>query len=496
MFDFDRIGLDTSQPTQSIPIQQDGSRGVTRAQGFDSDQAVRCRPNSADPTPANTKASKNRPPAPTGYHNLPTPPPFSTFPAARSAPPPRKTHRAYTYHVCRRGSEGSATALGATRQRGGAAAAAAAQPRQPSRRGRKVRVSAWRRWRPAGLSAITAAGLFAFTVWLCFPGGAAAAAAAAAGGGAKTGVDLLAEVDKAFWIVADNLGSIVNGGNLEPMAQTMVMFHTAWITTSVCPIACAGVLGQPLGRAMIATASSHAFFSIAKFLLGVFALGSFPPIYSKSSRRPVPKQQPGTPKKKPPTRPPALKRPSPLLPTKRRGNTPAVTGTDKAQQQQQQQQQQQAGTRRIQVRRSAKSVPKLWLMALTAVGGPGVGAVGSAVAWKAGAVAIPAALSSLSRGSVLAVLAAGSLCYGGAGTALVARWAVFQGVFGAPFSAVLTPSALILVYLSNYYWRVAKSRRGEPGPTLEKASSEKGPEASKGNTTTVTTTTNEDEKKK
>lgn len=100
----------------------------------------------------------------------------------------------------------------------------------------------------------------------------------------------------------------------------------------------------------------------------------------------------------------------------------------------------------------------MWLMALTAVGGPAWGATASAVAWKAGLVAIPAALSSLSRGSVLAVLAAGSLCYGGAGTGLVARWAVFQGVFGAPFAAALNPSALIVVYMCNYYWRVLKSR--------------------------------------
>ncbi len=407
------------------------------------------------------------------------PPPQRYFVVACFCPS-RKTPTAFTQqHVYRRGGDASATALGAARRAGAAAPTAQGGA---SRRGRDGRFSTWRRRRrrrlPAGLSAVTAAaGLLAFTVWLCSPGGAAAAGAGAAGAGAgaKTNVDLLAEVDRAFWIVADNLGSIVNGDNLQPIAQAMVMFHAAWMTTSVCPIACAGVVNQPLGRAMIATASSHAFFCTLKFLLGVLALGSFPPIYVQSSRRPVPKPTAAR-RNKPPMRPPALKRPPPLLNTKRRGNPPTTLvtggGGDKAQQ---------PGARRIQVRRSAKSVPKLWLMALTAVGGPGVGAVGSAVAWKAGVVAIPAALSSLSRGSVLAVLAAGSLCYGGAGTALVARWAVFQGVFGAPFSAVLTPSALILVYLCNYYWRLAKVKRGESGPTAPPGkAAEKGAEAGKG----------------
>lgn len=365
----------------------------------------------------------------------------------------------------------SATALGATRQR----VAATAPARTPRRR---------RRRRPVGFG-LLAVGMLA--VCLCLPGGAAAveaATASAAKAGATTAknVDLLVEVDRAFWRVADSLGSIVNRGGVGPMAQCVVMFHTAWMTTSVCPIACAGVLEQPLGRAMIATASSHAFFAALKFSMAAFALSSFPPIYVRTSRRPgrnpgsskpesKPAPKPATSRNKPPVRRPALKLPSPLLPKRRVPATATAAGGEKAPR----------PVTRIQVRRSAKSVPKLWLMAVTAVGGPGVGAVGSAVAWKAGAIAIPAALSSLSRGSVLAVLAAGSLCYGGAGTTLVARWAVCQGVLGAPFAAALTPSALLAVYLCNYYWRVGKTkaRRDGSGPAPGVGGTDRGGAADK-----------------
>lgn len=343
----------------------------------------------------------------------------------------------------------SAAALGATRQ----GVTATTPARAPRRR---------RQRRPFGFGLF---GIGVLAVWLCFPGSAASVAtatapAAKAGATAATSIDLILEVDRAFWRVADDLGSIVNRGSLGPMAQCMAMFHTAWVTRSVCPIACAGALEQPLGRAMIATASSHAFFAALKFSMAALALSNFPPVYIKSSRRssrkpgspkpeskPAPK--PATSRSKSPMRLPTLKLPSPLLPKRRVPATAA--GGAKAP----------PPVARIQVRRSRKSVPKLWLMAVTALGGPGVGALGSVVAWKAGAIAIPAALSSLSRGSVLAVLAAGFMCYGGAGTTLVARWAVCQGVFGSPFAALLTPSALGVVYVVNYYWRVgkAKSRR-------------------------------------
>ncbi|CAM9862915.1 unnamed protein product [Pylaiella littoralis] len=370
------------------------------------------------------------------------------------------------------GSEESITALGATRPGGGA----------PARTRRKIRSSFvnWRQRRPASVraSAVTAAGLLAVTVWLSFPGNAAASVAATTGPAAKAAakaterVRVWAEVDEGFWTVADHLGSVINRKNLTPMAQCMMMFHTAWMTKSVCPIACAGAMEQPLERAMIATATSHAAFAALKFFLAVFAMSSFPPVYeqqsprhssrnsgsSKPESKPTPK--PTASRNKPPMDRPALKLPSRLRPKRRdspAAAAAAATGTRGGKGQQQ-------PVVRIRLRRSAKSVPKLWLMAVTAIAGPAWGAVGSAVAWKAGIVAIPAALSSLSRGAVIAALVAGSLCYGGVGTEVVARWAVVQAVFGAPFAAVLTPSPLMVVYLCNYYWRVAKSRRSTPGP--------------------------------
>ncbi|CAM9381590.1 unnamed protein product [Ectocarpus fasciculatus] len=231
----------------------------------------------------------------------------------------------------------------------------------------------------------------------------------------------------------------------------MILYGTAWMTTSLGPVAAAGVIGQPLSRALVATCAAHASFAAIKFSLAILAMSNFPPMYAPPPRRrannnkPTP---PTTPRNRPWTKPPRRKLELPSLSSKRRGPPAPVSAVP--------------GTR-IQVRRSARSVPKLWLMALTAAGGPAMGAVGSAVAWKAGLVAMPAALSSLSRGSVISALLAGTLCYGGAGTEVVARWAVFQGIIGAPFAALLSPSALMLVYVCNYYWRVAKSRRSGPG---------------------------------
>eukprot|EP00903_Cladosiphon_okamuranus_P011750 g11045.t1 len=389
--------------------------------------------------------------------------------------------------------EVSSTALGATRQ-----GIPAPTPATKTRRGRK--------W-PVGFGLLTV-GMLA--VCLCSPGGAMAVATATApvaegGAAAVKGVDLLVEVDKAFWRVADNLGSVVNEGDVGPMAQCVVMFHTAWMTTSVCPIACAGVIEQPLGRAMIATVSSHVFFATLKFSMASFALSSFPPIYVKTARRPgrhaagskpesKPAPNPAASRNKPPRRRPALKLPSPLLPNRRVPAAATATATEAAGGDKKPQ-----PVTRIQVRRSAKSVPKLWLMAATALGGPGVGAVGSVVAWKVGAIAMPAAISSLLRGSMLAVLAAGFLCYGGAGTTLVARWAVCQGVFGAPFAAALTPSALLAVYLCNYYWRVgkAKARRDGPGPApgMEKDGASENPQGKSAESGTEETT-NDDGRKK
>ncbi|CAM9703440.1 unnamed protein product [Hapterophycus canaliculatus] len=235
------------------------------------------------------------------------------------------------------------------------------------------------------------------------------------------------------------------------------MFYMAWATKCIGPVPAAGAVQQPLGRAMFATVSSHACYAACTFLAAAFALSTFPPVFVTPTRgsgrdsgslepgsRPAPKPIDAR-NNRPRSGRPALKLPSPLLPSKRRGppssapTPPPVT--------------------RIQVRRSARSVPKVWLMAATVLGGPAMGVVGAAVSWKAGLVAIPAALSSLSRGSAFSVLLAGTLCYGGAGTVFVARWAVFQGVIGGLFAAMLTPSALIVVYMCNYYGRMVTDRR-------------------------------------
>lgn len=314
-----------------------------------------------------------------------------------------------------------------------------------------------------------AAGLVACAAWLCFPGNAAAAGAkagAAAGSGMQAGANAPGyfatggDVDRAFYRFALTLGNILGEREVasSPFAQVVVMFNTAWVTTSTAPISAAGVIGQPLGRAMIATASSHTTFSIIKFSMAMLAMSRLPtapPAPDGSTRRRY-----GPPTARSRRKPGALRKPSlgrpqvPSLPKRARargGLSTAAAGADSAKRV------------TIQVRRSAKSVPRVWLMVVTALGGPSVGAVVSSVTHRLGYIAMPAALSSLSRGSVLGALAAGSLCYGGAGTWLAARWAVFQGVFGALFAAVLSPSALMFVFLCNYYARAVRASRGGPG---------------------------------
>lgn len=266
----------------------------------------------------------------------------------------------------------------------------------------------------------------------------------------------VAKIDKAFFSFAENLGTILDERELasSPFAQCLVMFNTAWVTTSMAPIAAAGVMGQPLGRAMVATASSHASFAAIKFTMAIFAMTKLPIVPSATNatirRRYGPSA--GLDKPKRISRKPTIGRPQMLFPRRRahahRGASAVAAGggdNDKRV--------------TIQVRRAAKTVPRVWLMVVTAVGGPAVGAVVSAVTHRLGHIAVPAALSSVSRGCVLGALAAGLLCYGGAGTWLVARWAVFQGVFGALFAAFVSPSALMFIVLCNYYASAAAFRR-------------------------------------
>lgn len=269
------------------------------------------------------------------------------------------------------------------------------------------------------------------------------------------------DIDKAFYRFALTLANILGEREVasSPFAQCVVMFNTAWVTTSTAPISAAGVIGQPLGRAVVATASSHTTFSVVKFSMAMLAMSKLPTMSS-------PPERSGGRRYAPPTarssrgKPGALRKPfldRPQLPSLRKrasargGLSAATAGADSAKRV------------TIQVRRSAKSVPRVWLMVITALGGPSVGAVVSSVTHRMGYIAMPAVLSSLSRGSVLGALAAGSLCYGGAGTWLAARWAVCQGVFGALFAVVLSPTALMFIFLCNYYTRAARAARGGPG---------------------------------
>lgn len=385
---------------------------------------------------------------PQSTHPVSLPPPLWH----RSLRPPRQNFPTRP-HVSCRGSE-STTALGAAQHQHGHAQGRRnkriLESRSLFRRRRR------RRRRPSNLApACLYVGLFAVTAWLACP--AATSAAAEAGAKAAGNPNLVAHVDKAFWVFAENLGRLVTLEGTDPFHQCTVMFYTAWVTNCIGPVPAAGAIQQPLGRAMLATVSSHACYAACSFLAAAFSLSTFPPLSMTPARgvrrdsagpvsgpKPTPKPM-GARNNRQRSGRPSLKLPAPLLPSKRRG-PPASTPTGPP-------------VTRIQVRRSARTVPKVWLMAATALGGPAMGAVGAAVSWRAGLVAIPAALSSLSRGSAFSVLVAGTLCYGGAGTTLVARWAVFQGVVGGIFAALLTPSALTVVYMCNYYGRMVTDRR-------------------------------------
>lgn len=324
-----------------------------------------------------------------------------------------------------------------------------------------------RRSTSLGLGAIvcrSAAGLLACcAVCLCFPGTAAAVAVAAAGKGARAGAggvdssavgSALASVDNAFYSFAEGLGSLLDKQRVtSPLAQFLLLFNTAWGTTSTAPIAAAGVIGQPLGRAMVATASAHASFAALKFLMAMWATTQLPIVsVSRGSTRSRSDRSSRSRRPTPTVRKPMAGRRQLKFPAKsRRVRSDPLASVDIAKR------------ATIRVRRSAKNVPRVWLMVVTAVGGPAMGAVLAAIAHRLGYIVMPAVMSSLVRGSVLGTFAAGSLCYGGAGTELAARWAVFQGVFGALFASLLSPSALMFVFFVRYYARAAGARGGGPG---------------------------------
>lgn len=287
------------------------------------------------------------------------------------------------------------------------------------------------------------------------------------GARAAGSIDIAANVDNAFYKFAESLGTVLVKPQVlsSPLAQCFVMFNTAWVTTSVAPVAAAGVIGQPLGRAMIATACSHASFAAIKFTLAMLAIAKLPTMPS------APPIDPSRPRRLPPTGPPQLRgrrtrkssiggrSPRITFPPKRaraspRGDARSSTATGGSNH---------SNHGRIRVLRSPKSVPRTWIVVITALGGPAMGAVASAVTHRRRTIAVRSALTSLYRGSVLGTLLAGSLCYSGAGTSFAARWAVSQGIFGALFAGLLSPSALMFAFLCNYYAMVAgKARRRGP----------------------------------
>ena len=282
-------------------------------------------------------------------------------------------------------------------------------------------------------------------VVLCAYSSGTAAAAATTGGRMARSEGLAGlnanAVDKAFYSFVKTLGNLLSDvkGASSAFKEFLVMFNTAWVTTSTAPIAAAGLLGQPLGRAMVATVSSHAIFALSKFTLayGAMNVGSDAargPVYP-SSRRPK--------STAPPPRP-SVGRPRTLLPLSRaRSPVPGLpamgtaTGVDTT------------NSITLQVRRSAKTVPRVWLMVVTALGGPGVGTVASLATHRLGLISIPAVWSSVSRGSALGTLISASLCHGGVGTRWAARWAVIQGIFGVFLSFILSLEVLLAVSVVN-----------------------------------------------
>lgn len=245
-------------------------------------------------------------------------------------------------------------------------------------------------------------------------------------------------VDKAFYSFTETLDTLLSDQKVtsSPIKEYLVMFNTAWVTTSTAPIAAAGVLGQPLGRAMLATVSSHAIFAISKFTMAYGAITAGSNASWKS----------GTPSRRatPPTPRASIKRSRVFPPINRRKQPPrlppagAVSGRDTA-----------VRHNMMYVRRSAKTVPRLWLTAITAFGGPGLGTVAALTSHRFGLISIPAVWSSLLRGSALETLISASLCYVGAGTRLAARWAVIQGIFGVFIAVILSLEVILAVSLTN-----------------------------------------------
>lgn len=254
---------------------------------------------------------------------------------------------------------------------------------------------------------------------------------------------LFEKMDETFMKFVAQLGVMLDQqSDMRPLAQSWLMYRTAWVTGSITPVAAAGVLGQPLGRAMVLTASSHTIFAVSKFMMAFLARN----LYSKPrpddltpSRRPKPRQRfferEDSPTK---TWDQRVRR----APARRRAPAdggPGVAGSDKS------------GKRlKISVQRNLSTVPSKWLTGVTAICGPAVGAVCGVVAYTFVYAHPVAMMLSFVQGSVLGTLLAGTLCFGGAGTDLAARWACMQAGFGALFRVMLSQPVLMLIFFTNY----------------------------------------------
>lgn len=236
-----------------------------------------------------------------------------------------------------------------------------------------------------------------------------------------------------------------------PISQAVKLGQAAWTTISTAPIAAAGVVGQPLARAMIATLLAHACYVVVKFNMAQFALTRFripeellPEKVQKERRRQAQmdaenrrkREEEVTKKEHHPTN---FKLPLPkvrLLQKSPRKHTHQEKSADPKR-----------GTTTLKIVPTAGTVPPAWLMLVTALAGPAPGVCAAAVAYKMGHILGGASISSLLQGSVLGTFFAGSLCLGGVGTMFAAKWSSLQGRFATIIGAFLSFDVLFAVFM-------------------------------------------------
>ncbi|CAM9346289.1 unnamed protein product, partial [Sphacelaria rigidula] len=229
------------------------------------------------------------------------------------------------------------------------------------------------------------------------------------------------------------------------------IFLTAWVSASVGSVAAAGVLGEPLGCAMVLTASSHTIFSVYKLVLALMAT-------SRHTRNPTPKEQRqnqfAMPKAKVPSRPfskSKRKTPPQFLKRHTRRRKDAVKPAAISAGRLQNIKELDDATGRMNdaiTIAEAHSVPK-WLIVVAAIFGPAVATVCGVVAYHLGGAVLITTMSALAQGSVLGTLLAGTLSWSGAGTDAVARWAMLQYFGGILFRLLLSDGVLMTVFFVN-----------------------------------------------